>query len=163
MALDEKAFLDNLLAVIKADATLSAYILDSGIIPDVNYNIYGWGFPAIGLKDGRAVYERLSVSTGNAANYNYLVHLDVFVYVYVSIQEPANLGAGIVNGTSEKGVLTIIKDLESLLDNNLLSNEIDAAFIVERLPSELMSREPDRAMIHRKGLRMRYAILEVGN
>ena len=166
MAFDEEAVLNALKNAIEGDAAISAYIGTVGIIADdIEALLPGWVFPAIGVRDGGSSYTLHEVSAGNDTGYTYQVTYDSTITVYTTLHAPGLLGGGITGLNTQKGTLDIIKDLEALLDGNLLgiTDILTGAFVRGRTHTAILPHVREDAFITMKSLEMSYLLINEGN
>ncbi len=140
----------SLLSAIKTQLQTSlTYIRDSDIFitPHENYIPHAVRPPCVGIKDGNI---QRTPSMGGCVE----SALTVFIIVFVQMQKDEASIMGDVS-TTKKGVLDVCSDIETALNNNLLSlSGVTHAWCASSAQSELFGDE--RESLQRKILTVIY-------
>lgn len=140
----------ELLTAVKAELRAELdYVRDSDVFvaPHANFLPSGVRFPCVALKDGPIGIEELA---GGMMRWS----LDVNVVVYVQlVKDEASIMGD--EGTGRAGVLDIVDDVHTALDENLLDiTGMEAAYCVREQASELFADKTNA--VQRKIVTYRY-------
>ena len=140
----------NLLTAIKTQLQADLiYVRDSDIFVTEDEILVPEAvrFPAVGLKDGPVSWSVISQGPSKEQT------LTVTVIAYVEIIKPEVSIMGDA-ASGKKGVLEIIDDVRSSLDENTLSGQASNAEVVSESASELLGDE--ETMIQKKSISFKY-------
>jgi len=141
--------MDAILTAIKTALRAAiTYVADADIVvvPHLDYIPNGTSFPCITIKDGPILSTPLM---GDCNEYEYTVYISA--WVTMANDELSLVGSG----TTIRGLIDLVKDIESALNNNLLSiSGVQDAYCNSSEPSELFGG--DRETLSRKTITVTY-------